>query len=271
MNRNKNSRLSKGEKEKIRKMTLEGKSLNQIVKLTGLGKTTIYYNVKDLKPRQWRKLIVNLNSEQIGKLIGAFAGDGSYYYSRKKNGGGNHKIRYSLCFSMDMDYAKYLIKLLKKLNLNPFISCRDESKGNKVEVGVTSKEYLEFIRKFVSWEGKRTYSIGLKNKIEDYDKDFLRGFVRGLMDTDGYIEISNVSCAVVSENLIKSLAQILDLFGLRYKLTKKKRVPPQKDIFLIRIYRDSLEKYHELFGFSNKYKLESLNKIINKKNGSTRI
>ena len=263
--KNKYQRLSKDEKERIRKMTLDGKSLNQIVNLTGLGKTTIYYNVKDLKSRQWRKLIVNLSEEKIGELMGAFAGDGSYYHPKK---GGSHKIRFSLSISRDMKYAEYLIDLLKKLNLNPFLFKKE--KENALDVTVNSKEFIEFIYNFLCWEGKRTYSIKLKEDLDKYSEDFLKGFVRGLMDTDGYVKVSNVSFGVVSEGLIKNLAQILDKFNLKYKLSTKIREPLRRNLFLIRIYRNSLDKYYTLIGFSNLYKLEALKKII-KINGDMRI
>lgn len=266
--KNKYQRLSKKEKETIKKMTLDGKSLNQIVNLTGFGKTTIYYNIKDLKPRQWRKLIINLPEEKIGEIIGAFAGDGSYYYSKNKNGGGKHVIRYSLSISRDMQYVEYLINLLKKLNLNPFLYKKE--KENALDIAVNSKELIDFIHTFLCWEDKRTYSIRLIKELDKYNEDFLKGFVRGLMDTDGYVEVSNVSCGVVSKGLIKNLAQILDKFNLKYKLSTKIREPLRRNLFLIRIYRNSLDKYYNLIGFSNLYKLEALKRII-KINGTTRI
>ena len=264
MNRNKYQRLSIEEKEIIRKMTINGKSLNEIKKITGLGKTTLYYNVKDIKPRQWRKLIVNLTDDKIGELIGAFAGDGSYYYAKFT---GNYRIRYTLCFSRDMEYAKYLIDLLKSLNLNPFLFKREHQ--NALDICVNSLDYINFIKKFLEWEGKKTYSIRLKKNLDEYDNDFLKGFSKGLMDTDGYVEVSNVSCGCTSERLIRNLAEIFDKFDIKYKITLKKREPLRKNLFLIRVYRASLEKYKKTIGFSNPYKLQKLNSIL--KNGDTRI
>ncbi len=269
MNRKKYQRLSYEEKELLRKLTIEGKSLNKISQITGLGKTTIYYHVKDLKPRQWRKLIVDLNDNRIGELMGAFAGDGSYYYSRhKKSGGGRHIIRYSLSISKDREYAKHLKYLLIRLNLNPFLCYGKYT--NSMEVRVHSKEYLKLIKKYLVWEDKRTYSIRLKNKLESYSEDFIKGFVRGVMDTDGFVEPYNVSCGCTSEKLILNLAEIYDKFKIIYKLTRKKRMPERKDLFLIRVKKESLIDYFNLFGFSNKYKLDSLKKCL-KRHGARRI
>lgn len=265
MNRNKYQRLSKEEKESIKNMTLEGKSLNKIAMLTGFEKTTIYYNVKDLKPRQWRKLMVNLPDEKIGELMGAFAGDGSYYHPGYLKGNCKHNIRYSLCLSRDMEYAKYLIELLKKLNLNPFLF--KKPKENAMDISLNSKEYYIYIKQFLEWDEVRSHSIRLKNNLDWYSDEFIIGFTRGLMDTDGYVEISNVSCGSTSERLIKNLAQIFDKFGLRYKISIKKREPKRKNLFLIRVYRNSLQDYNKIIGFSNKYKLEKLKKILENKWG----
>ena len=76
-----------------------------------------------------------------------------------------------------------------------------------------------------------------------------------------------VSCGSTSKRLIRNLAEIFDKFRLRYKISIKRRYPLRKDLFLIRVYRDSLEKYYEFIGFSNKYKLKKLKKILGNKWG----
>jgi hypothetical protein len=264
MMRKKNSRLTKEEKEFIKKMTLDGKSLRQISKIMDLEITTIYYQVRKFKPKQKKDFIINLPDKKIGELMGAFAGDGSYYYSNHGRSG-HHIIRYSLCLSRDMNYAKYLIDLLRKLNLNPFLSKKERDNG--MDLGVSSISYINFIKKFLEWDEVRSHSIRLKENINRYSEDFLRGFARGLMDTDGYVEISNVSCGSTSERLIKNLSQIFDKFGLGYKISVKKREPLRKNLFLIRVYRDSLKNYNKSIGFSNDYKLKKLKKILENKWG----
>lgn len=267
--RKKNQRLTEDEKMLLKKLTLEGDSLSIIMKKTGLGKTTIHYNVKKYKARQKKELINNLSDEKVGQLMGAFAGDGSYYYwPWKIDRGGLHRVKYNLSLKTDLNYALHLFGLLRQLNLNPFISKR--IKKNLAELCVNSQAYIEFIREFLIWEGKRTYSIRLKQGLDKYSEEFLKGFVRGLMDTDGYVEVSNVSCGCTSRRLMKNLAAILDKFDLKYKWSVKKREPLRRDLYLIRIYRNSLESYHKIIGFSNKYKLKSLEKIL-MKNGAARI
>lgn len=269
MDRNKYQRLSKEEKDFIKEKTLEGKSLRYLSKEMDLGITTIYYQVRKFKPKQRKEFIVNLPEGKIGEIMGAFAGDGSYSHSKRERGY-YYTIRFSLSISRDMQYAQYLMDLLKKLNLNPFLFKKE--KENAMDITIHSKAFIEFIRQFLSWEDKKSPSIRLRNNLNKYSEDFLKGFVRGLMDTDGYVEISNVSCASISERLIKNLLEIFDKFGLKYKFSIRIRNnTPQKDLFLVRVYRGSLEDYYNLFGFSNNYKLDKLKWILNKKDGASRI
>jgi hypothetical protein len=81
--------------------------------------------------------------------MGAFAGDGSYYHLGYGNGGGSHHVRFSLSISRDMQYAEYLIDLLKRLNLNPFLFKKE--KENAMDVAVNSQDFIEFIKKFLIW------------------------------------------------------------------------------------------------------------------------
>jgi hypothetical protein len=257
MKRKKNIRLTRDEIEIIKNMTLQGKSLRNISSETGIGLTTIYYQVRKFKPKERKEFIINLSNEKIGELVGAFAGDGSYY----KGNTGHHKVKYTLSLKDDYNYGVYIGSLLKKLNLNPFLFKRE--KYNSIDVTINSLSFINLIKQYVDWKEKKGHSIELKENIGKYSKDFLIGFARGLMDTDGYVEVSNVSCASISEKLIKNLMEIFDIFNIEYKYSIKER-KNRKDLFLVRVHRKSLEKYKKVIGFNNEYKLVKLNKILNK-------
>lgn len=261
----KNQRFSSQEILLIKNLTENGQSLNHISRVLNVGKPTIYYQVRKFKPRLRKDFIVNINEFQIGELIGAFAGDGSYVYRlRDKQDlkkGGQYIIRYHLSMKDDLQYAEYLKNILIQMNLNPHLYKR-ESNGT-LELTLSSKSFILFIKKYLIWDGKKTYSVCLKENIKDYSDEFIRGFVRGLMDTDGYVEISNVGIMCVSGDLIKNLRDIFDSLGIKYKFSIKIFKEKRKDGHLIRVYRDSLGNYNSLFGFSNKYKQEKLNKILN--------
>lgn len=264
--RQKYERLSEEVKSTLRRLTLEGRSLNALSKITGLGKTTIYYQVKSLKPRQWRKMEINISEFEIGELIGAFAGDGNYYH-RKYEPNGNqdsrYRIRYFLSLISDKNYANYLIYLLKRLNLNPGKSVRE--KENTICVNVNSKEFSEFIKKYLMWEDDKTFSIRLKKEINNYSYDFLRGFARGLMDTDGFLNDGNAACACISKRLIDSLGDIFTMFQITH--SRRSLQPPGKNrrmLFYARVLKAGLLNYKKHIGFSSDYKRDKLISILNR-------
>lgn len=268
MLRKKNQRLSSEEILLIRNLTLEGKSLNYLSNLIGVDKTTIYYQVRKFKSRIKKEFNpTGLTDYQIGELIGAFAGDGSYtYLLNDKNDvrkGAQHRIRYHLSLKDDYLYALYLRDLLIKLNLNPHLYKR-ESNGT-IDVAISSRLFIDLIREYLIWEGKKTYSVRLKNNLSSYSDDFLKGFVRGLMDTDGYVEISNPGITCVSQQLIRDLRSIFDKYKIDYKYSIRKHNDHRRNGHLVRVYRGSLDDYQKLFGFSNSYKSEKIRGILNRK------
>ncbi len=263
--RNRHQRFSSEDVIKIRKLTDEGKSLNYLSKIMGSGKSAIYYQVRKFKPRMKKEIIVNLTEFQIGELIGAFAGDGNYFHEKydslhhKK--GGRHRIRYSLTFSKERDYAEYLASLLTKLNLNPQIY----GSGDSVLIlVVNSKEYINFIREYLAWGDDKTYTLGLKKDISEYSDNFLRGFARGLMDTDGFLNSGNAACACISIKLMDHLSAIFERFGLEITRRTLDRGGNTRPLHYVRVRTSSLGRYREQIGFSNTHKLISLNKLLKK-------
>lgn len=260
MNRKKYQRLSKKEIKLIKKLTLERKSLRNVAKITGLTITTIYYQVRKFKPKQKREFSIKLNDEETGELIGAFAGDGSYYHSCPTGSRSSHyRIKYTLSLYKDLKYAEHIKRLLEKTNLNVFLL--KSISNNTVDVLVNSKCLISFIKNFLLWDGRKTYTVRLRLDLKKYSRSFIIGFARGLMDTEGFVEVSNVSCACTSKSLIKNLTGIFDILNIKYKLSERTREGRHK-LFLIRVYKKSLKKYFNYIGFSNKYKSDALKRII---------
>lgn len=266
MKRKPNKRLLTKDKLLIKRLTNNGKSLRYISKIMSLGITTIYYQVRKFKPRQRKDFIVGLTDFEIGELIWAFAGDGSYghYFNDKKDigKGGQHRIRYFLSLKDEKEYANYLKKLLLKLNLNPHISTRKNN--NTITISVSSLSYLNFIKKYLKWEKDKTFSIRLKNPLNSYSEEFLKGFARGLMDTDGFLNSGNVACACISKNLINNLSKIFIKFKLEITRKVAVRGGNRRPLYYVRVRRESLQEYSKLIGFSNSHKSKQLNNIFRK-------
>ena len=111
-------RLGRKQKEEIKKLKFNGYSLRQIKKIMNLPLSTVQYH----SPNKKRGKIVEIKKVPpdfiIGELVGAFAGDGNYFYyteNRKRC----HCIRYYLSYKDDKEYAQYLFDVLKKMGLNP--------------------------------------------------------------------------------------------------------------------------------------------------------
>lgn len=159
-----------------------------------------------------------------------------------------------------MGYAKYLIELLKKLNLNPHLLRRPNY--NTIDVSVSSFSYLSFIKKYLEWDEDKTFSIRLRKPIKDYSENFLKGFARGLMDTDGFLNSSNVACACISKRLMNNLSSIFIRFGFIITQKTVVRGGNRRPIHYVRVRRESLENYGEMIGFSNIYKNKALKRIL---------
>lgn len=111
------------------------------------------------------------------------------------------------------------------------------------------------------WKEKRCYSIKL---IEDlkFNKHFLFGFARGLMDTDGYVESHGVGCSSTSKALIYDLKNIFETIGIKPTVRKLKKKQNEKTQHRIRIKKSDLIIYYKKIGFSNPRKQNSLIKIL---------
>ncbi len=185
------------------------------------------------------KFICKLNDFQIGEIIGAFAGDGSFYHNTHGRSS-MYMIRYFLSYQDDKDYADYLANIIGKTNLNTNMFFRKyKGKGSTIELRACSKDLYNFIKTYIIWEkSDKTCSIRLIKDISGYSNDFLRGFVRGLMDTDGFVETYNISLGVISEGLINNFKTILDKHKIESKLSiRKNREGNRRNLYICRVLR----------------------------------
>jgi len=262
-------RLTKEDKKRIKNLNNKGLSLRQIQKETNIPLSTLQYNLNKDKNRKRIKEI-NLPSHDFlkGEILGAFAGDGSFYYDKS-----GRSSRYSIRFYFsyyEEEYRDYIYHLLKDMNLNVNIYTT-KYKGNIscFEIRTFSIKFLNFIKENLYFGDNKTDSICLLKNINNYSEDFLYGFARGLMDTDGFVETYNISCGVISKNLIKNLEKIFLKINIRPNITIRIR-EGRKNLYLLRIPRKYLEVYYTNIGFSNPNKSRKLINII-KKSGAARI
>lgn len=194
--------LTNKQVEKILNLRKEGKSLTEIYKILELKKTTVYYHLRKNFGRSYKLVKIRKdNLELIGEIIGIFAADG----------GAVPQSDYQIIFYIGMSEEKYIKKLT--VLLHRLFSKKPKvykyKKINKCLIKYKSKDIYRFIRKYLLWEGKKTYSVRLK-KINQR-KEFLVGFLRGYFDGDGYSvkKYKKISIGTSSIKMSRQLFKIM--------------------------------------------------------------
>lgn len=219
--------------EKITSLTKSGLSLNNITKITGLSKSIVYYWFRKVSKNKMPKVSINQSlQEEIGEFIGAFCGDGNYFLDKNYQ----YKIRIYLGLHEEW-YANHLNEHTKKI-FSKYGKVWCDRKRKICIFRIMGVDVISFIKDKVSWEGRKAYSIRLKNNRKMYTKDFKIGFLRGLYMTDGWLnkETGNVGFGCTSKNLVDDFSNILSEFSIehhRYSFDKEGR----KTLFYLRIPR----------------------------------
>ena len=235
------NRLSDIEIKQIRLFIEDGKSLNQISKKLEKNKTTVYYHFRKIKGRSVRPISVNFdNSELIGEFIGLFAGDGCMDKTK------DYKYRVYLYFNIsEEEFTKNLIKnvLIKLFGKKPMIFKR----GNVIDLCYYSKGIHNLVASYLTWDksSKKTYSVKLKS--EKQPNNFIIGFIRGCLDSDGHLSNKKINFATVSNGLCRNISNLLNKLEIKHsvRLYKEKRVN-RKDIYHINVLNSDYNKFLRL-------------------------
>jgi hypothetical protein len=220
-------RLSRVERGEIIRLRKDGKSLRQICISIGnwpKNKSTIYYHIKKNFGLSYKLVSIDQsNQELIGEIMGLFASDGSAV----------PQSDYQVRFHLDAKEEEYVIEFMSVLNVvfskMPRIY---KAKRNSLVIVYKSKIIHDFIREYLEWEGKKTYTVRLKSL--QYTKEFLIGFLRGYFDGDGYSKKDQISAHFIttSKNMHNQLQVILSMLKIG---------------FFARTYQDKRENRHTIY------------------------
>jgi LAGLIDADG-like domain len=204
-------RLSAHQVRSIQRSAKKGLSINRISRLEGLSKSTVHYWYNKIIKHPKKEIVINRGSEKrIGEFIGIFAGDGSYCMDNSYK----HQIRIHLN-AKDQTYVDHVSELMTYLfKRKP--SAYLNSRYNVTVLRLVSKDILNFIRQYLSWTGKKTYSVQLNGHVS-LSKEFIVGFLKGLLDTDGHLNCTK-KCArysTVSTALANDIKSALGYVGIR--------------------------------------------------------
>lgn len=177
----------------------------------------------------------------LGEFLGVFAADGHYYKSVYRGG---HKYVIRIYVSGDeVGYARSLKMILKKLfNKKPFLY--KEKKRNVFVIKYNSRKLIDIIREYLIWTDKKTYSVQLKKL--DHSNTFLKGFIRGFFDCDGYMDKSKgtIYIGCTSKKIIKQFNEILLKNGFNPKIrTKNDKRPNRRSIYVLTLPKNETAKF----------------------------
>jgi len=133
---------------KIRDLTEEGMSLNQISNNVNVSKTTVYYHFKKIRGLTNIKPKFNFNDDTLlGEVVGIFTGDGSFYFEPK----GYH---YQIRVHFGIKNIKYLNKVKKLFDFSFGKSFSTKKDGdNKLILETHSKDISHFFFEYLNFNG----------------------------------------------------------------------------------------------------------------------
>jgi len=237
-------RLSYKEIENLKKFAKEGKSLYKIMKMTGFGKTTIYYHVRHSLNKNSRIEILKVSDWERGYLIGLFIGDGNFWLNPKK---GEYRVVFNFNAKSESAIIENTTKILKKGGGKPY----EQRFENTYRITCISKPFYQFLVNFALYKmaSKGAEKIMKKNDIrnfESWNKEVRYGFVAGMIDSDGFlgadkVKYKRIIITTYSENFSFSLLHILNSLDIKCSLQNNKK----SGAYNIRISTPSYEKHKE--------------------------
>lgn len=207
--------------------------------------------------------------ENIFYLIGAFLGDG-YSGAEMRN----KKIIYkgSPCIvGRDLEIFDKIKNICNKFSIHYKIG--NNSYGVPQIVLTKANWFREFLVRTGVDIGKRKY---IHTKILESDEKNISSLLRGLFDTDGYVERrGDIGITSISLPLIECIKKALLRFGIVTYFRKRdgkeiqlyeKKYQTKEHYELSVFHSKCIEMFHKTIGFSIRRKQNSLENIINNSN-----
>ena len=129
----------------------QGVSIPKISKQLDAAKSTIYYHYKKIKGRKFPLVIIPNNDQVIGEFLGAFSGDGSFFFDKKT---WHYTTSIHLHAIDDEKYGRYLKSLIEK-NFNKKVRIYFKPKKELVLV-FYSKDIFKLIAEYLTIDGNKT-------------------------------------------------------------------------------------------------------------------
>lgn len=230
--------------QKIKKLAKNGESVNTIKEKLEIPKSTVYYHFKkEVGQKQKEKALKIPEDEEVkGEICGIFAGDGNFYYEEK-----NYKYGIRFVCNIQDNYWNELAEFLEKnLQKKPHINKQPEY--NRVEIRYESKKLLEFIKEHLTWEkSNKTKTISVKSS--ENERKFKKGFIRGLIDSDGYKikEMRGYKIGTISKDLMRITSKFLEDLQIENTLARRKDKRKNcQDMYRITIWSKNAQEINDV-------------------------
>ena len=163
------------------------------------------------------KALSTNDNRLIGVYIGLWLGDGTQYRDR-------HNYTLKICSNKEDIYLNNFIQNLIFKIFNKTTTLFKETNTKRAYIKFHSRFIFNFIYNYVTMlEGKKTYSVRLKEKTNSYNQEFLEGCLLGLTLSDGSLK-NNFVFSVASEGLAINMKDILIRFGFNPHFRIQKRI-----------------------------------------------
>jgi LAGLIDADG-like domain len=154
---------------------------------------------------EWKIRSVSLNKlteRELGYVIGMVNGDGYFYYEPHHR---HYTVEFYLNSERDQDVQEFLICLLTKCNLK--INIRKDNRYKCNRLRIRSKIFYNFVK--------------TSSQIKA-NKDFMIGFISGMIDSDGEVILRNKTTRISNTNK-KLIRKLIKYFkNLEIKVTVQK-------------------------------------------------
>ncbi|MFB6088952.1 MAG: LAGLIDADG family homing endonuclease, partial [Candidatus Aenigmatarchaeota archaeon] len=207
-------------------------------------------------------------NEDLMYFIGLLAGDGDLYHTQ----GGGIGLRF--CNSNE-ELLSAFSEIAQDMGTDPYLS-NEKDKTPYLRFG--SKIIGKIASQFGMPIGEKRNRLKVTEKITRLPERYIASYLRGLFDTDGYVNKrrnNSGSCSIglssSSEEFIRQIQMLLLRFGIRSKLRRREpsesiirgeRIQSNEKYLLTISQKENMVKFKREIGFDSSEKKEGLNEVL---------
>jgi hypothetical protein len=215
-------RLTPEEIKMIQALVQSGLSLRKVAKQTDISYSTVYRHAVRFSKRQMRIDFSVFTERELGYIVGFFAGDGSRIAEKRS---GHYGAKFCFDAKRDVEVASFLRGLFEKSG-KPAALYREDT---WLVMKVYSKRLLDFLYRFVRYAKYEGRTCKVLVDVVSWSRDFMLGFVGGLIDADGHIhqnkrKIGHFGADITTTNpsFAEQVVNLLNRLCLKPKVSKIK-------------------------------------------------